>query len=188
MPYERTVEIAVAAGVAVRFSQSGRPIERYSVVLLLLVDGAWQTVRVYDCALEGSLAGDRSVMEQVNPNNNTPSLDASFDLLARLANDLDSDARYPDGTVLVPADSSDASLAMERAIGERKPVALVFPDGSDVVARPPESRGLRLFAMVVLLWGVSRLGRKPDQPTFVPREWVTEFHAAPTPRDAELVT
>lgn len=48
MPYERSVEIAVAAGVAVRFSQSGRPIERYSVVLLVLVDGAWQTVRVYD--------------------------------------------------------------------------------------------------------------------------------------------
>jgi hypothetical protein len=48
MPYERTVEIAVAAGVAVRFSQSGRPIERYSVVLLRPVGGAWQTVRVYD--------------------------------------------------------------------------------------------------------------------------------------------
>jgi hypothetical protein len=48
MPYERTVEIAVAAGIAIRFSQSGRPIERYAVVLLLLVDGAWQTVRVYD--------------------------------------------------------------------------------------------------------------------------------------------
>ena len=48
MPYERSVEIAVADGVAVRFSQSGRPIESYSVVLLLLADGAWHTVRVYD--------------------------------------------------------------------------------------------------------------------------------------------
>jgi hypothetical protein len=48
MPYERTIEIAVADGVLVRFSQSGRPIEHYSVVLLLMIDGDWQTVRVYD--------------------------------------------------------------------------------------------------------------------------------------------
>jgi hypothetical protein len=83
--------------------------------------------------------------------NNTPGVDASFELLSRVASDPESDARYPDGTVLVPADSPDASIAVARAIGERKPIALVFPDGSDVVARPPESRGLRLFAVLVLL-------------------------------------
>jgi hypothetical protein len=48
MSHERTIEIALAAGVAVRFSQSGRPIERYSVLLLLLAGDTWQTVRVYD--------------------------------------------------------------------------------------------------------------------------------------------
>ena len=48
MPYERYIDLAVAQGVTVRFSQSGRPIERYSVVLLAFVDGEWQTVRVYD--------------------------------------------------------------------------------------------------------------------------------------------
>jgi hypothetical protein len=48
MPYERVIETAVADGVLVRFSQSGRPIERYSVVLLALIDGSWRTVRVYD--------------------------------------------------------------------------------------------------------------------------------------------
>lgn len=87
----------------------------------------------------------------------------------------------------MPADWPDASIAVARAIGERKPIALVFPDGSDVVARPPESRGLRLFAVLVLLWAVNRLGRRSDQRTFVPREWVTEFHAAPPPREPELV-
>jgi hypothetical protein len=126
-------------------------------------------------------------MGKLAPSKNTPGLDASFELLSRIASDPASDARYPDGTILVPADSPDASIAMARAIGERKPVALVFPDGSDVVARPPESRGLRLFAVLVLLWAVNRLGRKPDQPTFVPREWVTEFHAAPPSREPELV-
>lgn len=126
-------------------------------------------------------------MAELTPANNTPGVDASFELLSRIASDSESEARYPDGTILVPADSPDASIAMARAIGERKPVALVFPDGSDVVARPPESHGLRLFAVLVLLWAVNRLGRKPDQPTFVPREWVTEFHAAPAPRETELV-
>jgi hypothetical protein len=126
-------------------------------------------------------------MGKLTPTNKTPGVDASFELLSRIASDRETDTRYPDGTVLVPADSPDASIAMARAIGERKPIALVFPDGSDMVARPPESHGLRLFAVLVLLWAVNRLGRKPDQPTFVPREWVTEFHAAPSPRDGELV-
>jgi hypothetical protein len=48
VPYERTIDIAVANDVLVRFSQSGRPIERYSVVLLVFIDDAWQTVRAYD--------------------------------------------------------------------------------------------------------------------------------------------
>ena len=49
MPYEREVEMPIGDGsVRVRFSHSGRPIERYSVVLVALVDGVWETIRVYD--------------------------------------------------------------------------------------------------------------------------------------------
>jgi hypothetical protein len=48
VPHERSIDLAIAERVRVCFSQSGRPIERYSVVLLALVDGEWQTVRVYD--------------------------------------------------------------------------------------------------------------------------------------------
>jgi hypothetical protein len=48
VPYERTIEIQVKEGVVVRLSQTGRPIERYSVILLALIDGAWETIRVYD--------------------------------------------------------------------------------------------------------------------------------------------
>jgi hypothetical protein len=48
VPYERTIEIGIVEGVIVRLSQSGTPIERYSVVLLALTDGAWETIRVYD--------------------------------------------------------------------------------------------------------------------------------------------
>jgi hypothetical protein len=48
VPYERTVENDLAEGVRVQFNQSGRPIDRYSVLLLIRVDGEWQTVRLYD--------------------------------------------------------------------------------------------------------------------------------------------
>jgi len=118
---------------------------------------------------------------------NTPGTDASFDLLGRIAVDDASHERYPGGTVLIPADSADASVLIARAIADRKPIALVLADGSDVVARPPEATGLVLLMMVGLFWLLDRAGRKRDRPTFVPREWVTEFHAAPSSREPERV-
>jgi hypothetical protein len=48
MPYERTIDFALSAYVVVRFSQSGRPIDRYSVALLVFIDGVWKTARLYD--------------------------------------------------------------------------------------------------------------------------------------------
>ncbi|MGA2471541.1 MAG: hypothetical protein ABSG64_12745 [Solirubrobacteraceae bacterium] len=127
-------------------------------------------------------------MERLAHSKNTPATDASFELLTRIAVDADSDERYPDGTVLVPADSADTSLVLSRAIRERRPIALVFPDGSDVVARPPEAVGLVLVIVLGLTWLADWIGRSRDRPTFVPREWVTEFHAAPARREAELVS
>jgi hypothetical protein len=127
-------------------------------------------------------------VENLAHSNNTPGTDASFELLSRIAVDPASDERYPDGTVLVPADSPDTSVVIARAIDEKKPIALVFPDGSDVVARPPEVTRLVLAIVVGLLWLADRASRKRDRPTFVPREWVTEFHAAPPPREVQLVS
>jgi hypothetical protein len=117
-------------------------------------------------------------MEKLARSQNTRGTDAAFDLLGEIAVDPGSDERYPDGTVLIPADSRDASVLLSRAIGERKPIAIVFPDGSDVVARPPTASGLVLLAVIGLLWLADHIRRKRDRPTFVPREWVTEFHAA----------
>lgn len=123
-------------------------------------------------------------MGHVARNKNTPGMDASFDLLSKVAVDLDSHDRYPDGTVLIPSDSQDTSSLIARAIADRRPMAVVFPDGSDVVARPPEARGLALFVLLAGVFLIDRVSRNRDRPTFVPREWVTEFHAAP---DRELV-
>jgi hypothetical protein len=127
-------------------------------------------------------------MERLAHSKNTPATDASFDLLSRIAVDPRSDERYPDGTVLVAADSPDTSRVLSRAIDEHRPIALVFPDGSDVVARPPEAGGLALIVVLGLMWIADLVSRKRDRPTFVPREWVTEFHAAPSRREAEPVS
>jgi hypothetical protein len=126
-------------------------------------------------------------MEELGQSKNTAGTDAAFDLLGRVAVDPQSDERYPTGTVLIPADSPDASLLMSRAINERKPIAIVFPDGSDVVARPPTATGAALLVVIGLLWLADHLRRKRDRPTFVPREWVTEFHAAESSAEPQLV-
>ena len=120
---------------------------------------------------------------------NTPATDAAFDKLARIAVDEGSDERYPNDTVLIPADAPDASVLISRAIAEEKPITLVFADGSDIVARPPDMKGFVLFAVVIvaLIRLLERTTKKRDRPTFVPREWVTEFHAAPKERQPEPV-
>lgn len=117
-------------------------------------------------------------MDKPARSRNTPGTDAAFDLLGKIALDPDSDERYPDGTVLIPADSPDASVSMSRAIKERRPIAIVFADGSDVVARPPTTSGPALLVVLGLLWLADHVRPKCDRATFVPREWVTEFHAA----------
>ena len=55
-----------------------------------------------------------------------------------------------------------------------------------VVARPPEVAGILLGFVLVALWLADRASKNRDRPTFVPREWVTEFHAAPTGTPALL--
>jgi hypothetical protein len=81
-------------------------------------------------------------MEKLAVNSNTPATDAGFELLTRIAVDPANDERYPTGTVLIPSDASHVSKGIARAIEERRPIALVFPDGSDIVARPPAGGGL----------------------------------------------
>lgn len=48
MPYERKIEIALRGDVKIQFNRSGRPITRYSVLLLVLVDGVWHPARTFD--------------------------------------------------------------------------------------------------------------------------------------------
>lgn len=130
-----------------------------------------------------SLEGDIRIVEKPKTRSkNAPGTDAAFDLLSEIAIDPASDEHYPDGTVLIPADSPDASMLLSRAIEKRRPIAIVFPDGSDVVARPPTASGPALLVVTGLLWLAEHMRRRRDRPTFVPREWVTEFHTAAADR------
>jgi hypothetical protein len=67
---------------------------------------------------------------------------------------------------------------MAQAVAERRPMAVVLPDGSDVVSRPPENHGLSLLIVRGLVWVADRLRRGRLQPAAVPCAWVTEFYAA----------
>ncbi len=117
-------------------------------------------------------------MEKLAANSKTPATDAGFELLTRIAIDPANDERYPNRTVLIPSDASHTSKGIARAIEERRPIAIVFPDGSDLLMRPPTGHGLVLLLAVRLLAIAELFGRGRDRPTFVPREWATEFHAA----------
>jgi hypothetical protein len=125
-------------------------------------------------------------MEDLARSKNTPGTDASFDLLSRVAVGPEGHDRYPSGTLLIPSDSPDASALIAGATAERRPMAVVFPDGSDLVARPPRATGFIRYVVLAALSVADRASKRRDRPTFVPREWVTEFHAAPK-KEPELV-
>lgn len=87
-------------------------------------------------------------MEKLAHSKNTPGTDAAFNLLSEIAVDPDSDERYPDGIVLIPADSPDASILMSRAIEKHRPLAIVYPDGREIVAAP-RGGALAFFARLL---------------------------------------
>jgi hypothetical protein len=70
-------------------------------------------------------------MEKLAVSSNTPATDAGFELLTGIAIDPADDERYPIGTVLIPSDASHTSKGIARAIEERRPIALVFPDAAE---------------------------------------------------------
>ncbi len=117
----------------------------------------------------------------MSSSSNTPGLDASFDLLARIATDEAVAGRYPDGTRIIASDNPEFSKLVEAAVGEERPVAVVMPDGSDIVWRPRDPvAGLGALLLLLGLFLVKRAERRAEErPMFVPEDWVSEFHRAP---------
>ena len=57
---------------------------------------------------------------------------------------LDSDL-YPDGTVFIPADAPDFPAMMAENAAEGRPLAIIYPDGNEILVTPVQG----LFAVLV---------------------------------------
>lgn len=44
---------------------------------------------------------------------------------------------YPDGTLVVPIDTPEAVQRIDQGLQDLRPVAVVHPDGTDVLLTPP---------------------------------------------------
>jgi hypothetical protein len=75
-------------------------------------------------------------MKKPGDSKNTPGTDAAFDLLGRIAVDPGADERYPNRTVLIPADSPDASDLISQGLADRRPFVIVYPNGNEIAALP----------------------------------------------------
>lgn len=69
-------------------------------------------------------------------NKNTPGTDAAFDLLGQVAVDSETDKYYPNETVLIPADSPDASKLIAGAVAAHRPLVIVYPEDREIFAGP----------------------------------------------------
>lgn len=125
-------------------------------------------------------------MESLAKARTTPGVDAAARLVASLPDDPERAERYPNGTVFVASDLPDASRTFERAIREKRPIAVVFPDGSDVVGRPPSGNVVSLLLLLLLAFLTARASERSAQTgtearLYFPRSWTTEVHPVPAP-------
>lgn len=114
-------------------------------------------------------------MRKPGDTKNTPGTDAAFDRLSRIAVDPAADQRYPNETVLIPADSPDTSTLVAQAVTEHRPLAIVYPDGREIVATPRS--GALAFVKRLLI-----RGRKPEheQPAIpLPADYKVEIRDRP---------
>jgi uncharacterized protein YegP (UPF0339 family) len=71
-------------------------------------------------------------MAEVAPSKHSRATEAAVELLKEAV--FDETGRFASGTIFIPADTSHAATSVARAREEGKPVAVVFPDGTAVVA------------------------------------------------------
>ncbi len=129
------------------------------------------------------MGSNRHDVEELKRTPESPAGRLATQRLLAAASDPAVQARYPNGTSFIAADSPAVSKQIADAVSEGRAVALIFPDGSEAVSRPPDARFL-MFLGLAVAWLAERTAgrRRAEAPRFVPREWVTEFHAAPDSR------
>lgn len=83
---------------------------------------------------------------------NTPGVDAAAANLIESIREEDFD-RYPDRTHIIAADLPSHSAMATEALFAGDPVALVYPDGHEVLLTPEHARGIAaLFLFGALFW------------------------------------
>jgi len=95
-------------------------------------------------------------MEELEHSKFTPAGKLANERLIEAVADPD---RYPEGTTFIAADQEGFASILAEAVAEHRPLAIVYPDGREIVAAP---RGGALAFFVHLL--TRRRESKPDQP------------------------
>jgi hypothetical protein len=79
--------------------------------------------------------------------------------------------RYPEGTTFIAADQEGFGTVLADAVAEHRPLAIVYPDGREIVAAP---RGGALAFLEHLL--TRRRGSKPGTPAVpLPADYQVEI-------------
>jgi hypothetical protein len=80
-------------------------------------------------------------------------------------------ARYPEGTAFIAADQEHFGVVLAEAVAEHRPLAIIYPDGREIVAAP---RGGALAFVEHLL--ERRRGSKGEQPSVpLPADYQVEI-------------
>jgi hypothetical protein len=72
-------------------------------------------------------------MEELKRSTFTAAGEIANQLLIEAVTDPD---RYPEGTTFLAADQEDFGSALAEAVAEHQPLAIVYPDGHEIVASP----------------------------------------------------
>lgn len=72
-------------------------------------------------------------MEQLNRSKFTRAGEIANERLIDAVLDPD---RYPEGTTFIAADQEGFSSILAGAVGDHRPVAIIYPDGREIVAAP----------------------------------------------------
>jgi hypothetical protein len=78
--------------------------------------------------------------------------------------------RYPEGTTFIAADQEDFGVILAEAVAEHRPLAIVYPDGREIVAAP---RGGALAFFEHLL--TRRRALQDGKPAILPADYQVEI-------------
>ncbi|MGO9248898.1 MAG: hypothetical protein ACLQQB_12410 [Solirubrobacteraceae bacterium] len=75
-------------------------------------------------------------------------------------NDPELDARYPNRTHFIDAQNPQQALLTSRALFHGDPVAVVYPDGREVLFTPERSAGVVALALMIALFCIRYFERR----------------------------